>query len=62
MNDPDEPDAGDAKAKAKVEADIQQFKDAVANADVEYIGKDTEYVPDGPHAREGHPNVDGGSE
>lgn len=55
---PDEPDAGQAKAKAKVEADVEEMKRVVANADVVDVGVDTEYVPDSPRLRQSHPNAD----
>lgn len=57
---PDEPDAGEAKAKKKVRDDVDEFKQLVENAEVVDVGVDTEYVPDSPRLRESHPNADDG--
>lgn len=43
--------------KEKVEQDIFEFQRLVEDADIEFVGEDHDYVPDGPLAREGHPNV-----
>jgi len=42
------PNAHDEKQKRKVESDIDKFKQLVQNAEIEYVGKDEEYVPDAP--------------
>lgn len=54
---PSSPDVVTAKAKSKLKSDIQAFKHAITNADVEYVGRDTEYVPESPRLRETHPNA-----
>lgn len=63
-NDRDSPPVPTPESEMAVnrnEAAIEQFRAAIIDADVEYVGKDHEYVPDGPHARAGHPNVEAGA-
>lgn len=36
----------------RLEADIAAFQAAVIDADVEFVGKDTDYVPDSPRLQE----------
>lgn len=53
----DGPSVHDAKQKAKVRADIERFRDLVADADVTVVGEDHEYVPDSPRLKRTHPNA-----
>lgn len=57
-SEPPSPSPEAEMAKHRAESEIERFKRLVDGADIESVGKDTEYVPDGPHARAGHPNVD----
>jgi len=43
-----EPNVHDAKQRAKLKIDIEQFKEVVEDADVVCVGADPEYVPDCP--------------
>lgn len=45
--------------RAQALRDAAEFRRLVQTADVVDVGTDTDYVPDGPHARDGHPNVEG---
>lgn len=36
----------------RLEASIAEFQAAVIDADVEFVGRDTDYVPDSPRLRE----------
>lgn len=54
---PPEPDAGDEQARRRVLADIAHLRAVVTDAPVVHVGQDHEYVPDGPHASDGHPNA-----
>lgn len=49
----------DDRGKTRAEAAVETFKHLIQTAETTHVGTDTEYVPDGPHAREGHPNATG---
>lgn len=46
--------------REKVEQDIYEFTRLVEDANIEYVGKDHEYVPDSPEIRKDHPNAETG--
>lgn len=44
-------DGPPAHVRHQIEADIAAFQAAVVDADVEVVGRDTDYVPDSPRLR-----------